>query len=151
MGDTINLFSIELDSRLALEATAAKAFARRALPAFVFAAVSQDNGKAKVMLFQLRTVSKSGAPAGCILVGTAPNNKGLRIKSFQAQIPGQEGPIQGRFQILDSGNNKHVDSLGQLVGQITDAEKVLGTIRQFYPSCVNVVNTNILVIEEAQS
>jgi hypothetical protein len=92
-------------------------------------------------------VSRTGAGAGCILVGTAPHNQGFRIKVFDAQCRGDGGPVHGRFQILALGDNRHADSLGGLLGQVTDAGKVLGIIRRTHPACVSVVNANTLAVE----
>jgi hypothetical protein len=52
------------------------------------------------------------------------------------------------FKILDVGDNNHSPFLEALLGQVTDADKVLRVIRQQHPQCVNVVNANILVVEE---
>jgi hypothetical protein len=89
-------------------------------------------------------VSDTGARAGAILVGVVPQNDGLRLKVLQDQPKGGGGPIKGKFQILDVGDNKHSDSLRELLGAPTDAEEVVIIIRRTYPSCVNIVNANIL-------
>jgi hypothetical protein len=40
------------------------------------------------------------------------------------------GPVRGRFEILDVGNNKHTISLMRLLGVTTDAEEVLTLLRR---------------------
>jgi hypothetical protein len=92
-------------------------------------------------------VHKSGAAAGCVLRGSAPNNRGFRLKVLQGQARDTDGPIQGRFVILDAGDNKHSESLEALVGEVTDAKEVLQALRRLHPGCVSVANTNILVLE----
>jgi hypothetical protein len=92
-------------------------------------------------------VNKSGAASGCVLRGSAPNNRGLRLKVLHDQARGTDGPIQGRFVILDAGDNKHSESLEALVGEVTDAKEVLQALRRLHPGCVSVANTNILVLE----
>jgi hypothetical protein len=93
-------------------------------------------------------VNQTGAKNGCILCGAAPNNTGLRLRILQDQARGQGGPIGGPFQILDVGNNKYSEFLEGLLGRTTHAEEVVRIIRREYPGCVNIVNTNILVVEE---
>ncbi len=93
------------------------------------------------------TVDKIGAKTGCILRGTVRQNKGLRLRIFQDQIRGPGGPIQGRFEILAVGDNKHAPFLEGLLGRPTDAEEVLRILRQESVACVSVVNANILTIE----
>jgi hypothetical protein len=92
-------------------------------------------------------VSDTGAKRDSILVGVAPHNEGLRLKILQDQPKGDGGPIKGRLQILDVGDNKHSESLRTLLGRTTDAEEVVTIIRSVHPSCVNVVNANILTVE----
>jgi hypothetical protein len=58
------------------------------------------------------------------------------------------GPIIGSFDILHVGENKHSPALQPLLHQTTNAEKVLQTIRQEHPQCVNVVNASILIVEK---
>jgi len=94
------------------------------------------------------SVSKCGAVAGCVLRGAGLNNQGLRLKVIQEQVRGNEGAIKGRFLILDVGDNLHTQSLGPLLGQVTDAVAVAGIIRRAHPGAVNVVNANILVLEQ---
>jgi hypothetical protein len=86
------------------------------------------------------SVKQYGAAAGEILSGNGLNNRGLRI-----QVPGgQDGPIKGEFVILCVGDNMHSESLKPLLHHVTNAALVLGIVRRKHPSCVNVVNTNIL-------
>jgi hypothetical protein len=94
-----------------------------------------------------KRVSDTGARNGCILRGFVPHNEGLRLRLLQDQPKGVTGPIQGRFDILDVGNNKHATSLLQLLGATTDAEEVLLLLRRSSPACVSVVNANILTVE----
>jgi hypothetical protein len=93
------------------------------------------------------SVDSRGAAAGCVLRGASPANNGLRLQIMQPQTRGGLGPIQGRFVILDAGDNKHSDSLSGLLGRETDAEEVLRVIRETSPGCVSVVNVNILALE----
>ena|ERR1700730_11256318 len=90
-------------------------------------------------------VSKIGAQAGCVLEGSARNNKGLRLKVLQAQARGHGGPIVGIFHILDVGDNKYSEILAELIGRTTDAGEILRMIRLEHPQCVNVVNANVLI------
>jgi hypothetical protein len=96
-------------------------------------------------------VNQTGAKKGCILCGAAPNNTGLRLQIMQDQARGQGGPIGGLFQILDVGNNKYSQFLEGLLGRTTNAEEVVHLIRREYPGCVNIVNTNILILEEGSA
>jgi len=95
------------------------------------------------------SVSRCGAVAGCVLRGCGLNNQGLRLKVLQEQARGYEGAIKGSFVILDAGDNIHTQSLGPLLGQVTDAAAVIGTIRRAHRGCVSVVNANILVVEKS--
>lgn len=70
------------------------------------------------------------------------------MRVLQEQATGNDGPIRGRFLILDVGDNKHSDALTALLGRATDALEVLALIRREHPDCVSVVNTNILAVEE---
>jgi hypothetical protein len=90
------------------------------------------------------SVKQYGAAAGEILSGNGLNNRGLRIQVQQDQPGGQDGPIKGEFVILCVGDNKHSESLKPLLHHVTNAALVLGIVRRQHPSCVNVVNTNIL-------
>jgi len=92
-------------------------------------------------------VSDTGAARNSVLVGIAPPNDGLRLRVLQDQPKGDGGPIKGELQILDVGNNKHSESLRKLLGRTTDAEEVVSLIRAAHPSCVSVVNANILAVE----
>jgi hypothetical protein len=92
-------------------------------------------------------VDQVGAKAGCILCGAVRQNKGLRLRIFQDQPPGHGGAIQGRFEILDAGDNKHSSVLKRLEGGPTDAGEVLRVIRQEHAMCVSAVNANILTVE----
>jgi hypothetical protein len=96
-------------------------------------------------------VSQTGAKAGRVLGGAAHSNHGLRLLISQDQARGTGGPISGRFHILNAGDNKHADSLSTLLGQPTDAEEVIRTIRREYPQCINVVNANILIVEKEEA
>ena len=93
-------------------------------------------------------VNKSGAAAGCVLRGSGPNNQGIRLRILQGQSKGSDGPVRGRFAILDVGDNMHSGALAHLLHQVTDAAEVLAIIRRGHAGCVSVVNTNILVLEE---
>jgi hypothetical protein len=93
-------------------------------------------------------ISNRGAESGCILRGAARSNQGLRLQISQGQAKGSGGPIRGRFQILDVGDNMHSAALEHLLGAATDAEQVVQIIRRGHPGCVSVVNANILVVEE---
>jgi hypothetical protein len=94
-------------------------------------------------------VNNTGARSGCILRGVASQNEGLRLRVLQDQPKGEGGPIKGRFEILDVGDNKHSDSLQELLGATTDAEEVITVIRRAHPGCVSVVNANLLMVEGA--
>jgi hypothetical protein len=96
-------------------------------------------------------VSQTGAKTGRVLKGASQSNSGLRLLILQDQHRGIGGPIRGRFQILHAGDNKHTDSLSTLLGQATDAEEVIHTIRQEHPQCVNIVNANILIVEKEEA
>jgi hypothetical protein len=96
----------------------------------------------------VRTIANHGANAHSVLRGVAPTNQGLRLQILEQQAKGGLGPIKGRFVILATGDNKHADALSGLVGEVTDAQEVLRLIREGSPSCVSVVNTNILALEE---
>jgi hypothetical protein len=65
----------------------------------------------------------------------------------QAQPRGKDGAITGGFVILHAGDNKHAQSLAALLHRPTDAAEVLAVIRRRHAGYVNVVNTNILVLE----
>ncbi|OAI40623.1 hypothetical protein AYO40_04675 [Planctomycetaceae bacterium SCGC AG-212-D15] len=93
------------------------------------------------------TVSVHGAPAGSILCGAGVNNQGLRLRISQEQSRGNSGPIQGLFMIMNTGDNKHSDSLTPLLNRTTDAATVVRVTRERYAGCVSVANANILVVE----
>lgn len=95
------------------------------------------------------TVQGSGAAAGSILRGIAPNNQGLRLRVLEEQTREKDGPIIGSFTILDSGDNMHSGLLDALLTQVTNAEEVLRIIRGERPGCVSVVNTNVLALEQS--
>jgi hypothetical protein len=76
------------------------------------------------------------------------NNQGLRLRIMQDQPRGTDGPLVGAFHILDVGDNKYSACLEALVGRATDADQVVRTIRQVSPQGVNVVNSNVLVVEK---
>lgn len=96
-------------------------------------------------------VSQTGAQTGRVLGGAAQSNRGLRLLILQDQPRSMGGPISGRFRILHAGDNKHTDSVSTLLGQTTDAEEVIRTIRQEYPQCVSIVNANILILEQEEA
>ena len=96
------------------------------------------------------SVNSQGAPAGSILCGCGLNNQGLRLRLLQEQKKGHDGPIQGRFVVLDVGANMHADALRPLMHRETDAEQVVGLIREAHAGCVSPVNANILVPEAAE-
>jgi hypothetical protein len=97
------------------------------------------------------TVDKTGASRGCILCGSAPHNKGLRLRIVQSQARGHGGALQGSFEIIDVGDNKHSPFLEALLGKPTDAAEVLRIIRQENTMCVSVVNANSLTVEPEAS
>jgi hypothetical protein len=66
----------------------------------------------------------------------------------QEQARGSEGPVKGPFVILDAGDNAHSESLLALLHRVTDADEVLGLIRQRHRQCVNVVNASSLAPEQ---
>jgi hypothetical protein len=94
-----------------------------------------------------RSVNCSGAAAGCVLRGSGGNNQGLRLRVLQGQPRGHDGPLRGRFVILDAGDNMHSQALGELAGRATDAAEVLRAIRTRHPGCVSVANANHLALE----
>jgi hypothetical protein len=96
----------------------------------------------------LKAVCRTGAKTGSVLEGMAKNNKGLRLRIMEDQVRSPGGPISGGFHILDVGKNKYSKCLETHVGQATDADQVVRTLRQEYPQCVNIVNSNILVLEQ---
>lgn len=95
----------------------------------------------------MQATSTHGAGAGSILRGFGLHNLGIRVRVAEDQKPGSAGPITGRFMILDVGNNMHSGALHELLDVLTDAEQVVRVIRQDHPSCVSVVNVNILTLE----
>jgi hypothetical protein len=94
-----------------------------------------------------RSVNRSGAAAGSVLLGSSRNNRGLRLQVLQEQPPGHDGPLLGPFVILDVGDNLHSQALRVLAGRATDAAEVLGAIRRLHPGCVSVANVGILSLE----
>lgn len=100
-----------------------------------------------VMKKDPRAVNRLGANAGCVLRGSARNNQGLRLRVLQVQVRGEDGPIKGCFVILDAGDNMHSEALRALLDRRTNAQEVLGVIRRRHPSCVSVVNANLLSLE----
>ncbi|HZU35110.1 MAG TPA: hypothetical protein VFA18_04335, partial [Gemmataceae bacterium] len=96
----------------------------------------------------VKTVSRTGATAGSVLTGAIRSNAGLRILVQQDQPRGDWGPVRGPFELLDPGENMHTDALTPLVGQVLDAATTLRIVRKAHPMCVNVVNTNILMVEQ---
>ena len=105
------------------------------------------------MNFKARTrlqdaVCRTGAKSGCILTGISEGNRGLRLRILQNQPKSDGGPLIGGFHILHIGDNKHSESLRTLLSEATDAAQVLRVIRQGSPTCVNVVNANILKLEK---
>jgi len=94
-------------------------------------------------------VSQRGAKAGTVLYGCGVSNQGLRVQILQDQEKGHEGPLHGRFTLLDTGDNVHADALQPLLFRETDAAEVLRLIRQERPACVSVVNARSLLVETA--
>jgi hypothetical protein len=92
-------------------------------------------------------VEKTGAAAGRILVGVAPNNQGIRLLVTEAQPRGKSGPVVGPFRILAVGTGRHASALEPLLHRDTNAAEVLQVIRGDSPGCVNVVNANLLAVE----
>jgi hypothetical protein len=76
-----------------------------------------------------------------------PHNEGLRLCVLQEQPKGTTGPLQGPFEIIDVGKNKHSDSLLRFLGVTTEAEEVIIVLRRSYPSCVSIVNASLLAVE----
>jgi hypothetical protein len=95
-----------------------------------------------------RSVEVCGAAAGSVVRGTAASNNGVRIRVLCEQPKERGGALLGTFVILDAGNNKHTHGLLALLGRETNAAEVLRTNRRGSPSCVSIVNANILVPEE---
>jgi hypothetical protein len=93
------------------------------------------------------SVNRSGAAAGSALLGSCTNNQGLRLQVLQEQPRGHDGPLRGRFVVLDAGDNMHSQALRELAGRVTDAGEVLRAIRRLHPGCVSVANANILALE----
>jgi len=98
-------------------------------------------------LHKRNVVSLRGAAAGSVLCGVGMNNQGVRVRVFQEQKRGNDGPVQGRVVILDVGDNRHSDSLRPLLNRTTDAVEVVRLIREHHPGCVSVANANILAVE----
>ena len=96
-------------------------------------------------------VSRTGATQGCVLIGVGHNNKGFRIRVLQTQPRGDDGPIKGCFRVIGLGDNKYSKALEGVLGQMTDAEKLLRIIRQEHRACVSNVNANLLIVEETSS
>lgn len=92
-------------------------------------------------------MSECGAAAGSVLCGFGLSNQGLRLQVLQDQVKGDGGPVQGKFLILDVGENMHARALARLRHMPTDAAEVLGTIRQDHAGCANVANSAILFVE----
>jgi len=92
-------------------------------------------------------VSQHGAQAGSVLCGCGLTNQGLRVRVLQDQARGGEGPLRGRFIILDVGENTHSDALLPLLNEETNAQEVLRLIREEHPACVSVVNARTLLVE----
>ena len=95
-----------------------------------------------------QTVNATGAAAGTVLRGVGSHNKGLRLTVLLSQPRGHDGPIQGVFQLLHPGDNKHSAILEGLLGWQLTAEELLKTLRRQSPQCVNVVNASTLVVEK---
>jgi hypothetical protein len=95
-----------------------------------------------------RAVCRTEAKTGCILAGAAEKNRGLRLRILQDQPRSSGGPIIGGFHILDVGDNQYSACLEALVGRVTNADQVVRTIRRASPQCVNIVNSNLLVVEK---
>ena len=97
-----------------------------------------------------KTVERTGAAAGSVLLGVNPNNLGLRLRVLQEQSRGDGGPITGDVMLVDAGDNKHAPVLAGLLRQPTNAAAILAAIRRVVPGCVSVANKNILVVELSQ-
>lgn len=104
------------------------------------------------MMFPLakpqRSVGRLGAEANAVLRGIGEHNRGLVVRSTEAQARGHDGPIQGPFVIIDVGDNRHSDTLAGLVNKQTTAQEVLKLLRSKHPACVNVVNANSLTTDD---
>ena len=92
----------------------------------------------------LRSVGRLGAEPDAVLRGVGEHNRGLLLRSTEAQARGHDGPIQGPFVIVDVGDNRHSDTLSPLLNKVTDAGEVLALLRKKHPACVSVVNANSL-------
>jgi hypothetical protein len=88
-----------------------------------------------------------GAAAGSVLLGVGSANQGVRLRVLHEQQRGHEGPLTGRFVLLDAGEGKHSQALRALLHRLTDADEVLAAIRRDQPGCVNVVNATGLAVE----
>jgi hypothetical protein len=94
------------------------------------------------------SVSNRGAVAGSILCGSGLSNRGVRLQVLQEQAQGADGPLQGKFVILDAGDNPYSVSLWALLDRETDAAEVMAVLRQEHAGYVNVVNAGILVLDD---
>jgi hypothetical protein len=93
-------------------------------------------------------VSNCGAAAGSVLGGARLSNRGLRLRVLQEQAQGEEGPLQGRFVVLDVGDNLCSPFLQPLLGGETDAAEVRGLLPQEHAGFVNIAHTGNLVLVE---
>jgi len=93
------------------------------------------------------SVSNRGAAAGTVLVGGGLSNRGVRLQVLREQAKGDDGPLKGRFVILDVGDNMYSQSLRFLLDRETDAAEVMGILGPEYGGYVHVVNAGILVLD----
>jgi hypothetical protein len=82
-----------------------------------------------------------------VLRGVGPANRGLRLRVLEEQPRGHEGPLLGRFVLLDAGEGKHAGALRPLLNREADADEVLAAIRREHPGCVSVVVAWRLAVE----
>ncbi len=96
---------------------------------------------------RLPTVAVRGAPAGAVLLGCGPANRGLLVRVSEPQERGWDGPVRGPVTVLSPGDGPDAAAFTPFVGRQADAAQLLAAARRWAGGAVTPVNTGLLIVE----
>ncbi|MEN6440773.1 MAG: hypothetical protein ABFD97_19555 [Syntrophobacter sp.] len=97
----------------------------------------------------VKTVSVDGVPAGSILEGAGPSNKGLIIKVGRSQPKGYTGWVKGSLKVLQAGGPYKSELEKYVTDEDFTAEEIIYEVApRFGKKNLMIFNCNMLRLKE---
>lgn len=98
-----------------------------------------------------RTIDHDGVPAGSILEGAGPSNKGLVIKVSRSQPKSHTGWVKGSFRVLEAGGTYKRELEKYVTDEDFTADEIIDEVAPRYgKKNLMIFNCNMLMLRESE-